>query len=461
MDKKIINRFPYNYNFIKTILNNRNVKIDNYLINCYLESSSIEPICAESRSIITFELMKFMKAKKRWSDTEISCSLRDFNRFPVIQMADHGEVMLHPNMIMNNYLSNYAANKIGLKFIFSQQCTRVKAITNKSKLLGSAIIPRSNGYLKIYSQGFDKLTKLSIACMNPVVTDFKFFTLEREIIKNITIPEIIKEFDTKRYFSATGFLEEINNHIWKNLNFRNKCQLVLFDEDFSCQCVATMLSGKTLLSEFFKNDSACMHLIKSREERKRSQPYSQLDISTDYFWLRENNSLKAMRLCWCDSGKLILVPVNSKGDQIPFSPEILSELLFRKVLYPDTTLSYITLSILPGIACLGGGSQSEYFPEIASLFSDAIDKFGINKRIKQKLHMIIKYSKLFYYGLLELNKEQRTLIDNLDKSSDLDMLIESLESLKLHESVGELRAFDYLEETHKLICEDNKRAMIC
>lgn len=356
---------------------------------------------------------------------------------PIIQTADHSQLIYDPSTFLNSFIFHSAIKKAGLDYAVVQQCSTVRMLSSTNPKRGPGVVILNGELHRVFDTSNRKLISSNVATLrNP-----KYLLGPIGTTKNQKIPQVLDELRGLQYPDAATAFREANNKIWGAIGSRDKRELVIFDEYLSSEIVARMiLTPNHILNNLLFDPEASKVFRDTIRSFVNSRDCLVLKDTTDFFWGCTEDQLSSMRLS--DQGDVLKTNKSSKELQIEFTPESVAYNLMNKNIYPNLLLSMMAVSILPQTTAVGGSSQYEYVPEIQEILRRTLTKFDLmpEKYVKtitenalspMLSHMLPKTHPIF---------EELT---TLDYGDDILRYEEDIQNKSLAELMGDYSGFSY------------------
>lgn len=382
-------------------------------------------------------------------------AVMEFSRVPMIQLADGADLLGDVETILNHLMFQITCRENNISYMWTQQCTTVKALTSRSPLRGPAILETDQDYLQVFGGSIKSLESSNVACMSDVEFTFRPLGRKLPVYAGVACPDLMARFQGRRYERASDGILAANRWMWSQLRVKARKRLLLFGEEVSVDVVRQFLEDDTsLIARILLDPVSRQAFLQARAAVVGAPDNLVLRGSTDFFWGRDGRRLRPLRVCEGDPPALAVV---SKGHVRPFvtlSRDALTDRLERGDLYPDLLLGYTVLSLLPGVVAVGGASQHEYLPRIRDVLLLAHELCPVldstdHERLREE-----EYSRLIGPALLELSPRQRRALLSLSTSTRLD----DFEADAFRRAIGETAGtFEYLQ--YFQVLRDRKRSV--
>ncbi|QND66612.1 hypothetical protein HB777_23630 [Mesorhizobium loti] len=170
-----------------------------------------------------------------------------------------------------------------------------------------------------------------------------------------------------------------------------------------------------------------------------------LPRGTDFFWLYENGKRLPLRLV---AGELIDPATGMKVAR--FAASDILERLANRSLIPNLLLTFLVLSILPGVRALGGSYQPIYYPLMRHVVCQAVEAAGVDEDLRQAL-ATDDVSGAWGHRVIECDDDPLELFLN-GRNSAMSDLIDRLGDISFAEACGSMKGFVTDPSWHELHC---------
>ncbi len=415
-----------------------NLTLRNYL------TSLIPSIPASNNRHLNYFTQSLEKYLSIRGHKKINDICNDLLNFPVIQQADHSNLLIDEETFLNNFLFYLACSEAGIHSMITSQCSIVSCISRRSPFFGPVFVRTQQKSYKTFSFS-NRLLKNSNFCSlpGPVKLSAELVTVLRRAFKYNS------DFDScfeRNYDSAPEAYRSFNDYIWKSL-FKNEItKRVAIDEDLTSDLMAIHISNidspiHTLLFDYHMRDL----FIKTKNEFILSKRNLVINKSSpDFFWYRKGTRLYPVILHGC--GKKAKFVLEHDHSELPvlYNAKDIAKALRENVLYVDRFIGYLIRCLLPGIVAVGGTSQQDsikHYQEII-LTCHEIESF-LDSHDLQCLSRN-DLSKLGGAPLLALNQEEKLTISNLNKNTDLREFSNAFLSKLFCQTIGDFSCANYL-----------------
>jgi hypothetical protein len=290
-----------------------------------------------------------------------------FDKTPVIQVADGASLLFDPTTLLNNLHAQYFAREFNLRFNLAQHCTTTKLIMDGKQEQGPAFLHLPEGTIKIFNASKSKQESTCPAHLVPAKTIFEWY--KSDGFCQPRLPAVLERYQGQTFETAAEAIMTLNRTIWESFKMKAKKELVLFDEEVSRRVLLEHLVQGTDFSDLLFSPEK----FKFTRDAKRKQTNKSFiwRDTTDFFYFIEYGRPAPIRI---ENG---VAYTDSRKNSFDFSRETCIELLRDRKLYGDLFTTYATLVLLPEITALGGASQSQYLPEMCAALQELKEIKGV------------------------------------------------------------------------------------
>lgn len=366
-------------------------------------------------------------------------------RVPVIQQADHSNLLLDAETFLHNYLFHVASREAGAKVALVNQCSIVSCLARRSPVLGPTFLRTRGGLFGVYPLSKTTL-KNSSFCALPGPLEMTFEPLEGTRHDVASDPVLGPLTGLKAEDAPTAY-RVANQRIWAGLGLDEEVRRVQLDEAVTAECVALHLADPASPVFALLFDPAVRDSFLRAKRRLVADP-SNLAVnnaSPDFLWLRKGSRLHQVVLTGSGDDAQWIVETNGAPLPVPMEPAAVAAALRAGLLYPDRVLAYLVRCLLPGVVAVGGTSQQDYVALYQRMFlaADAETPFldgADRERVGRPGHSVTGGR-----PLLEPYGESLELIRHLGPRTRLADLDEAYLDRPVGETIGELRCVRHLE----------------
>jgi len=378
-------------------------------------------------------------------DADVDAVCDHLLRVPVIQQADHSNLLLDAETFLHNYLFYVASREAGATVAVVNQCSIVSCLARRAPVLGPTFLRSRGGLFGVYSLSKTTL-KNSSFCGLPGPLEMTFEPLEGTRHDVASDPVLGRLVGLKADDAPTAY-RVANDMIWRDLDLDHGVRRVQIDEAVVSECVALHVEDPASPVFALLFDPEVRDAFLRAKQRLVADPTNLTvnNASPDFFWLRKGTRLHQVALVGEGAGAQWTVETNGAPLPVPMEPAAVAAALRAGVLYADRILAYLVRCLLPGVVAVGGTSQQDYVALYRRMFVTAdaeapfLDRSDLD-RIRQPGHSVAGGR-----PLLEPYGESLELIRHLGPQTRLADLDEAYLDRPVGETIGELRCVRHLE----------------
>lgn len=389
------------------------------------------------RSIVLASMRSQLEG--RFSPTQIEEIIAQHDRFPVIQTADHAQLLYDPSTFLNNFIFQAGMRQLGTDYMVSHQCSTVRMLTSTNPKRGPGVILLEGGLNRVFDKSNKKLISSNVASLS----DVRYIISPVDMAAKQQLPQLLADLRGSKFpDAATAFLYA-NQHIWNGLgkNQEGKLKLVLFNEFLSSEIVAKMISDPNHLMRKLLFDPKVSGVFGEEISRFINSPECLvLRDSTDFFYGKVNDQLVTLRLS--NDNKHLESDKSSKPFIIDFTPDKIIEGLLSKELFPSLITSMMAVSIFPLTTAVGGSSQYEYLSEIQEILKRTFKRLSLVSDDYMGLITNTKLSTMISHLISDSHPIFQE-IRSMDYESDIFRYEEEIAHRPLGELMGDYSGFSY------------------
>lgn len=418
-----------------------NVSLRDYLKNLIPKSNYDENKDNKYFIYVLEALVQYLKGFKENRIDEICNHLL---HFPVIQQADHSNLLFDLETFLNNYLFAIACKMNNVKMMITSQCSTVCCLSRRNPIVGPVFLRIVDDLFQVFPFSRRTLKDSNFCTLpGPVTMTFDHLEGSESLLKR---NKLINSFVGRKFENATSCYRNCNKEIWDTIYPFIEIDRVALDESMTSYIAARHLLDKH--SPFYKlifdhELRDCFIAIK-KEFVASSRNLAINQAAPDFFWFRKDHKLCPVVLSGKGSAaEFYLIEQNCRLP-ISYTPLDFYQALRTGKIYIDKIMAYLVRCLLPGITAIGGTSQQDYlrhYQEILFLTHQELPfiEGGDLSRICN-----MNLSKLGGAPLLELNTEQKKFTYHLDDDLNVNRFFESFLELPLSRTIGSLSCASYL-----------------
>lgn len=385
--------------------------------------------------------------KYKYSDIDGICS--HLERYPVIQQADHSNILLDEETFLNNYLFAIASAEAGAKKMVVSQCSTMSCLSRRDPIAGPVFLRTRGTLFKLFSFSKRMLKNSSFCALSgPITINIKELKGEK---RNLSEDSFLNNFVGRQFKTSTECFYICNNEIWQKLRKPFDIERVGVDESMTSMIASYHIcdEGSPIYKLFF---DPCVrdtfldvkkNLISSSKKRVINR------ASPDFLWLKRGCRL--VPLIVVGQGKKAQFYLEDQNIPLPlvFNPSTIAKALKDGELFVDRIIAYMVRCLLPGVVAIGGTSQQDYVFEYQKMLLECHNNIPF---LSPEEVLQIQEPGLSLLGgapLLELNLNQKKIISNLNENTDLKVFADTFLELPVGITIGKLNCAKYLLDNYK------------
>lgn len=383
-----------------------------------------------------------------YAPAEASHVAAQFQRAPMLQLADSASLLLDSETFLNNFMYQVACREHHHHHLLVQQCSTIKLLQRRRPPTGPAYVELLADRYKLFDVSTKRLASASVATLKHVEFVFEPAATKLASYANAELPVLADLLRGRGSGSASEAIASANIEIWQRLKMKARNRLHVFHEDLSCDVLAAYLrDASTPVIPLLFDADVRREFLDAKRQRVGRQDNFVLRDTTDFFWLVCGESLHPVRVIGKRHQTLIDAYTGQPVDLALQADDVVQALEERRV-YPDLILGYACLSLFPGVVAFGGASQQEYLPQITGILLDADARTPFMSSADRARLQHDDLSRLIGPALVELDARQRRALLSLGPQTDLDAFERDVLHQPIRTAVGTGSYFDYLHWLH-------------
>lgn len=304
-----------------------------------------------------------------YSTDEARQARDEFTQTPVLQTGPHCHLLIEPDAFYTHHFSLLGLKAHERRWHFWYGCSTVKLTESARK--GPGWLRVGDDVVNVFGLSRRRMEKLS-AC-----------GVEGEPIrfKPVAAPEAGADGDEMRmlasmlpqgdFTSPAEAIRTANIGLWKR-GIGNDIHLLQLDDFDVADLLADHLDdASSWLATHLCEEQGFGENLLSGLARLDDGPWrGWIRRTTDLFWELSDGRLGPLQY---REGK---VPLLSGNSSVSFDPRSLAAALRRRRIVPSLLVTFLVLSVLPGIRVLGGCRQIVYYPLMRHVIAAALDRCG-------------------------------------------------------------------------------------
>lgn len=286
---------------------------------------------------------------------------------PVIQQADHANLLLDRETLLNNVLFALGAHSSRIARAITIQCSSVSCITRRRPYQGPPFLRTRHGLYNVFGLAPRRYAKAAFCELpGPVAMAFSSCggatPLQDDALlgplHGHTAPSALESFGA------------VNASLWDALGGRGLADILFLDDRFSYELVATHLATPTSALHRLVFDRRVRSIfLQIREQAIAGSGWGMAVMAKEpaFFWIRRAHRFEPALVERQNGMQLSIRGILSDSARYLATPDSLRRLLAARCLIPTKMLIYFARCLLPGIRAIGGTSQQDYLRHYQAL----------------------------------------------------------------------------------------------
>jgi hypothetical protein len=355
-------------------------------------------------------------------------------RVPVIQQADHSNLLLDGETFLNNYLVHLATREAGGRVAITSQCSTMSGLSRRSPVLGPTFLRTRGALVRVVPMSKTALKDSSFCCL-PGPVPMTFDVLEGEL--DVAADPVLGPFVGRPLDGGPRTYRRMNDEIWGALDLDHGVRRVQIDESVVSECVALHLADPSSpVTRLLFDPQARASFVRAKRRLVESPENLTVNrAAPDFFWYRKGARLREVVL----DGDGFTIEAGGPPLPVPFEPKAIAEALRAGVLYADRVLAYLVRCLLPGVVAIGGVSQQDYLRLYRRMLLEADAETPILSAAERAVVRRPGLSRLGGRPLLEPTGDELQLIRMLGPATRLADLEDAFLDRPVGVTIGNLR----------------------
>lgn len=365
---------------------------------------------------------------------DVSAVCDEFYARPVIQQADHANLLLDTETFLNNLLFHVAAAESRATYAITSQCTTVVCFSRRIPPTGPVFLATRGALWNVFGRSKNEYRRSSFVGLTGPV-EVVLAPLRQD--SPAGDDPVLERMRGRRFENAAQCYRVLNDEVWSGLDVNQSVCRIQVDESMTSLVIAEHLRDPA---------SPINRLFFEREVRTAFRTAKQAAVAShrnlainratpEWLWVRRGSRLLAVDHLDND-GTARLEDGTPLG--IPWTPAALAGALEHGEIYGDRVVSYLARSILPGAVAVGGTVQQDYVQTYVDILreADRVVPFLDDGVVASMSHPSI--SRLGGAPLIELGSREHELFDWLGPASDLKAWLATTLARTVGSTVGAL-----------------------
>ncbi|TIT20689.1 MAG: hypothetical protein E5W70_20310 [Mesorhizobium sp.] len=286
---------------------------------------------------------------------------------PVIQTGPHCHLIIEPDAFYTHIFSAMGLRSHKDSWYVSYSASTVKFTESAKK--GPGWLRVGDQTLNVFGLSRSKMDPFSI-CGHHAPQRFALTSSEQTTAANQLIEQLQRALPNGEFPSAADAIKIANQSLWHRF-FASNLQLLQIDDLDVADLVAQHLRDpfSWLSSTLFGPSSFAESLLTHLRSFGCGQWAGWAKTTTDFFWHLSGGRIFPLRL---HDGLLLNA---GRTFSLRCAPDALLQSLNEREIIPSLFLSFLVMSILPGLRALGGSRQIVYYPIMRHAFLSTLSDF--------------------------------------------------------------------------------------
>ena len=379
------------------------------------------------------QLRKSVIPKPRYIEEALS----QFEKFPIVQTADHYGLLLDPTSFHTNLLYHIGAQEAGHRFLYVNAASTVTFETWRAE--GPGWLNINGVRVNVFGLSRRRLTGKSVSAANgPFQFSFSIKENESHLSESekLYVNELRNLLGRHRYTNATDAFNEANQLLWEQWDAQRQTSLVITDDRFISTVLAFHLDDDSSVITRMLFDSEVRRGLQREVTRVSNRFFPN---NTDFFWGVHDGRLRRLRLSEAglrDEAGLLTVL---------FDRETIIEGLREGRLYPNLFFAFMGLALLPRVKVLGGHRQLTYLPLITEVCDRVLSEFFAGECDDLRRDIREGLGDGMIANIISDNVHPLSIVAEKRPGTQLQDLSESWRSVKVEDALSDLRRFEFLQ----------------
>lgn len=303
------------------------------------------------------------------SRVEAEVAARQIAEMPVIQTGPHCHLLVNPDAFYTHLFSLLGLSAHSLRWNICYACSTVK-FTETSKR-GPGWLTFGEDIVNVFGLSRSRMDHSSICGLNGSIR----FEMAMTNGVDTVVPDVARlrnMLPDASFPSAAEAIKAANQILWHRASSPSHRLLQFDDIDVADLLVDHFADPKSWLSSRFTAGSTFVESILRTLMRLNEGPWAGwIRQTTDFFWGLRDGKIFPLHL-----HEGLLSGGQHQKFEVRFDPESLATALHQREVVPNLLMTFLVISILPGIRVLGGCRQTVYYPLMRHLVASALRASG-------------------------------------------------------------------------------------
>lgn len=367
----------------------------------------------------------------RRGDPDAELAAQTVLRHPVIQQADHANLLLDEETFINNWLHHLACRLRSEPVMLVAQCSTVACLSSRRPVIGPVFLRTRNRLWQIFEHSKRQLKNSHFCLLPPPL---------RLDLHDPSLRVLFGHPEARNFTDAPEAYRYANQNFWAALDLPGDICRIATDERMTAELLAMHLERDGPLRRlFFDSEIRDTFLRVKREYVHSCQNLGINRTLPDLLWLACGTRLHEVE--WSDYGPRW----RSVGEPLPIEwtpPDIIAMLRTGRA-YASRFVAYTIRCMLPGVIALGGSVQQDYVQDYRRILLATDDLQPFMCADERAAIEWSGASRVSGRPLLEPDGMLATAIQKLSSYEDIAEFEEQLLARPLSVTIGRLSTVDF------------------
>lgn len=300
------------------------------------------------------DVVKRAALQAGYGHDDAECAACELRAAPVLQTGPHCLMLFEPDAFYTHLFSLMGLQAHGQNWHFAYAGSTMSF--NEAAKKGPGWLRVGGETLNVFGLSRRRMDGGSICCANGLLR-FALTNAAGQIAPNPSAARLLAQLPSSAFPTAAEAIKTANLSLWQS-SFAANPKLLQLDDFDAADLIADHLDvSNSWLSATLFSEGGADRLLNAIDALNGGPWRGWIRRSTDFFWYVGRDRIAALTL---QDG--ILRRVGSAQVSIEFTPSAIAQALRQRLLLPSLFMSFLVLSILPGVRALGGCRQTVYLP---------------------------------------------------------------------------------------------------
>jgi hypothetical protein len=291
-------------------------------------------------------------------------------RVPVMQQADHSNLLFDAETFLHNVVFFWAAHQGGAQIAIMNQCSTVSCLSRRVPVLGPTFLRTRSSLLRVFPIP-KKHLKDSTFCFLPGPVTMTLDRLEGSC--DVPNDPVLGPLIGRTFPDAPTAYRIVNDELWRSLDLDHSVRRVALDAAVYADVMAEHLEDPTSPVHRLLFDPAVRDTFLQTKRRLVDDPDNLVvnRAAPDFLWWRKGARLYQVVLVGEGDQAGWFIEATGAPMPVPYEPAVFAEALRTGILHPDRIITYLVRCLLPGVVAVGGVAQQDYVKLYRRMFLEA------------------------------------------------------------------------------------------